>query len=257
MSNTLSGQNLGVFPYNLDGMQNIDATSINGQTIDPTKLVKYSGNTAPLDMGAFNIKTAYAATATTDVVNLASLNTQLSTLTNYIIGINGLNYVKYTNSTSNTDLGSYGMSASTLTATSSLTVSGTTILNGNTTLNSSLTVSGATTCMSTLNVSGLTTLARGQTNFTATTALDITNKAYVDNAIANISVGTNLLTTNNVFSGTNDFNNNLTTGFGYTTDLNGVIQTKLNSLAFTSASFTTSGITGTYSYQRQPNGVCG
>lgn len=125
MSNTLSGQNLGVFPYNLDGMQNIDVASINGQTFDPTKYVKYSGNTAPLDMGAFNIKTAYAATATTDVVNLASLNTQLSTLTNYIIGLNGLNYVKYTNSTSNTDLGSYGLSASALTATSSLTVNGT------------------------------------------------------------------------------------------------------------------------------------
>jgi hypothetical protein len=238
MSNTLSGQNLGVFPYNLDGLQNIDVSSINGQQFDFSNIVQYSGNTENLDMGPYNIKTAHTAAAANDVVNLLSLTSRLSSLTGYILGINGLNYVPYSGATTNTDLGTYGLSAGNITANSSLTVGGLSILNGN------------ITAISNLNVNGLTTLNRGQTNFTAVSSLDITNKAYVDStitsAIANISVGSSILATNNIFTGTNEFNNNITAGFGFTTDLNGVIQTKLNSLGFTSASFTTSGITGTY-----------
>ena len=202
MSNTLSGQNTGMFPYNLDGLQNIDATSINGQQLDFSNLVQYSGNTADLDMGAYNIKTAHIAAANSDVVNLLSLTSRLSALTGYIFGINGLNYVPYSGGTSNTNLGIYGLSAGSITANSSLTVGGASILNGN------------ITAISNLNVNGLTTLAHGQTNFTAVSSLDLTNKAYVDTsvatAIANITGGTNLLTTNNIFSGTNQFNNKVT-----------------------------------------------
>jgi hypothetical protein len=79
-----------------------------------------------------------------------------------------------------------------------------------------------------------------KTSYTASSNFDLTNKSYVDSAV------TGILTLNNTYTGTNQFNNNVSTGAGYTTDLNGVIQTKLNSLGFSSASFTTSGITGTY-----------
>ena len=77
---------------------------------------------------------------------------------------------------------------------------------------------------------------------TPTTGLDGANKAYVDGAIASA----NLLPLNNTFTGTNTFSNNVTNSSGYTTDLNGIIKTNLNSLGFSSASFTSSGITGTY-----------
>ena len=77
-------------------------------------------------------------------------------------------------------------------------------------------------------------------SYTAISNFNLTNKSYVDSAV------TGILTLNNTYTGTNQFNNNVSTGLGYTTDLNGIIQTKLNSLGFSSASFTTSGITGTY-----------
>jgi len=80
------------------------------------------------------------------------------------------------------------------------------------------------------------------------TTLDIStlvNRATLDSAISGLGAG--ILTLNNTWSGTNTFNSTLTTGVGYTTSLNGVLSTNLNDLGFTSASFTTSGITGTYS----------
>ena len=61
-----------------------------------------------------------------------------------------------------------------------------------------------------------------------------------------VPTASNILPLNNTFTGTNTFNNTVASGVGYTTDLNGVIQTKLNSLAYSSASFTTAGITGAY-----------
>jgi hypothetical protein len=57
----------------------------------------------------------------------------------------------------------------------------------------------------------------------------------------------NLLPLNNIWTGTNTFNSTLTAGAGYTTNLNSALATQLNSLGFSSASFTTTGITGSYS----------
>jgi hypothetical protein len=57
----------------------------------------------------------------------------------------------------------------------------------------------------------------------------------------------NLLPLNNTWTGTNTFNSTLTAGAGYTTNLNSALATQLNSLGFNSASFTTTGITGSYS----------
>ena len=62
-----------------------------------------------------------------------------------------------------------------------------------------------------------------------------------------VPTATNILPLANTFTNTNTFNSTLTTGVGYTTSLNGALSTNLNDLGFTSASFTTSGITGAYS----------
>ena len=61
-----------------------------------------------------------------------------------------------------------------------------------------------------------------------------------------VPTATNILSLANTFTNTNTFLSTLTAGVGYTTSINGALTTNLDSLGFTSASFTTSGITGTY-----------
>lgn len=62
-----------------------------------------------------------------------------------------------------------------------------------------------------------------------------------------VPTAVNLLPLNNIWTGTNTFNSTITAGAGYTTNLNSALATQLNSLGFSSASFTTTGITGSYS----------
>jgi len=61
-----------------------------------------------------------------------------------------------------------------------------------------------------------------------------------------VPVTSNILPLNNMFTGTNQFNNTVTNGTGYTTNINGILQTNLTDLGYTSASFSTSGIVGAY-----------
>lgn len=61
-----------------------------------------------------------------------------------------------------------------------------------------------------------------------------------------VPVATNILPLANTFTNTNDFLSTFTTGVGYTTNINGALTTSLSNFAFTSASFTTAGITGAY-----------
>jgi hypothetical protein len=69
------------------------------------------------------------------------------------------------------------------------------------------------------------------------TGLDATNKTYVDTAIS----ASSLIPLNNTWTGTNTFNNNLTTGDGYTNTFGNAVYTGVN--AITSAVPTTTGIT--------------
>ena len=149
----------------IDGLQIINATSIleNGQPIDIGNLVPYNGATEDLNMGFYNLTTDHIAAANSDVVNLQALNTQLSILTGFLIDVGVLNFVPYNGSTSNTNLGTYGLSAGAITANSSLTVNGV------------------------LNVSGITTLNRGQSSYVPTTGIDLANKTYVDNSVSSTS----------------------------------------------------------------------
>lgn len=61
-----------------------------------------------------------------------------------------------------------------------------------------------------------------------------------------VPTATNILPLANTFTNTNTFLSTLTAGVGYTTSINGALTTGLNDLGFTSASFTTAGITGAY-----------
>ena len=72
----------------------------------------------------------------------------------------------------------------------------------------------------------------------------LVNRATLDASIAGLGAG--ILNLNNQWTGTNTYYSTLTTVVGQTTSINGALSTTLNDLGFTSASFTTSGITGTY-----------
>ena len=70
------------------------------------------------------------------------------------------------------------------------------------------------------------------------------NRAVLDASIAGLGAG--ILNLNNDWTGTNAFYSTLTTAVGQTTSINGALTTSLDDLGFTSASFTTAGITGAY-----------
>ena len=238
---SLNGTQTNIYPNSLDGLQtnNVDSIYINGQIFDPTNLVPYNNSIKDLDMGSNNIKTSHAPTANDDVVNLLTLQNAVT----YIDGINVANFVRYAESNANTDLGTYTISSSTAPTTAN-NLTNKTYVDTQDALK--VPYSGATA-----NVNlGSNTITASTAKFTAVTSATPSLALGVDasgnlNTFA-VPTASNILPLNNNFTGTNTFSNNVTTGLGYTTDLNGVIQTKLNSLGFTSASFTTSGITGTY-----------
>ena len=72
----------------------------------------------------------------------------------------------------------------------------------------------------------------------------LVNRATLDSSIAGLGAG--ILNLNNEWTGTNTYYSTLTTVVGQTTSINGALSTNLNDLGFTSASFTTAGITGAY-----------
>lgn len=87
-----------------------------------------------------------------------------------------------------------------------------------------------------------TTVNLGSQNITTTRVplanADLTNKLYVDTAVS----ATSILATNNTFTGTNTFNNTLTTGVGYTSNLNSIIQTVQTPSGQSAGNFTTVGL---------------
>jgi len=87
-----------------------------------------------------------------------------------------------------------------------------------------------------------TTVNLGSQNITTTRVplanADLTNKLYVDTAVSAV----NLIPLNNIFTGTNSFNNTLTTGVGYTSNLNSIIQTVQTPSGQSAGNFTTIGL---------------
>ena len=84
------------------------------------------------------------------------------------------------------------------------------------------------------------TVTLGSENITTTRVplanADLTNKLYVDTAASS------LLSLNNTWTGTNTFNNTLTTGVGYTSNLNSIIQTIQTPSGQSAGNFTTVGL---------------
>lgn len=100
---SINGLQQQYFANSLDGLTYLDVNgiSINGDNIDLTALVPYTGADKPVDVGVQPIRTSYIPTINTDVVNLLALN-QTTTGT---VGYVDQYYVPYNNAISDTNLG--------------------------------------------------------------------------------------------------------------------------------------------------------
>jgi hypothetical protein len=233
MSNTLSGQNLGVFPYNLDGTQNIDVVSINGQTFDPSLVVPYIGATGTINAGAQKIQTSAVPVANNDVVNLLALSNAVL----YVEGISAANFVPYTGATGNTSLGTNKITSSATPSTGN-DLTNKTYVDTQDALRVPYTGS-----ISSLNL-GSNAITATTAQFTSITSATPSLALGVD-GIGNlrsfpVPTTTNLLPLNNTWTGTNTFNNNLTTGDGYDNNFGDAVYTGVNPI--TSGTPTTTGI---------------
>jgi len=100
---SINGLQQAYIPASLDGLSylDLDGLTIDGQTVDLTSLVPYTGADKVIDAGAQPIRTSNTPTLATDVVNLATLNsTTVGT-----IGYVDQYFVPYNGATSDTNLG--------------------------------------------------------------------------------------------------------------------------------------------------------
>lgn len=83
---SLNGLNNVQYPLTLDGTQSLDVTSltIDGQLVDLTNLVPYTGADKPVDVGNQPIRTTYAPVASNDVVNLDALTNAVTYVDNSV-----------------------------------------------------------------------------------------------------------------------------------------------------------------------------
>ena len=254
----------------LDGLTTVTTS---GGTIDPALYVKYTGNTSNTDLNGYNLTTLgslsgqilsipKSAFDSEDwMMYTVSTNGNLSTLGGLIIqettsgnaayitgGVIGSKSFQFSTPG--------GVNAGKVVVTNADSVMSTTISAGQLSYITALTsqaggVGQANTWSGAYNQFNGIVSTMGSNKFIQpynATTLDIStlvNRATLDSAISGLGAG--ILTLNNTWSGTNTFNSTMTTGVGYTTSLNGALSTNLNDLGFTSASFTTSGITGAYS----------
>lgn len=203
----------------LDGLTTF---STSGGTVDPALYVKYSGNTSDTDLGSYNITTTHVATASADLVNLQVLTDSNTYLLN-LIGTNYLNKVTATAQTVNPDTtftnkiistpatagtvaifdGSKTLSSSSVTSTELGYLSG--VTSGiQAQLNGKLNLSGGL-MTGTLSMSGSNRIIQSY-NATTSDTTTLVNRQTLDSAIAGIG---SILTTNNTFTGTNNFDGSL------------------------------------------------
>jgi len=115
----------------------------------------------------------------------------------------------------------------------------------------SLNGSGSTFIPFTL--SGLTAISASNSNIGDATATSFTMSSATPDKIARFNASQQLVSSTvdttdiALLASANTFSNTLTTGAGFTTDLNGVIQTTLNSLGYGAGDFSTAGVVGAYS----------
>jgi hypothetical protein len=212
----------------IDGLVSIDANdiSVNGQPIDPGSYVPYSGATSDIDLGTHTILSSTAPTSSSNLTNK-----------NYV-DVQDAIRVPYTGATANVDLGTYSISSSTAPSTSN------NLTNKNYVDTQDALKVPYTGATSNVNL-GAYTLTASTAKFTTITSATPSLALGVDasgnlNSFA-VPTASNILPLDNTFTGTNTFNNNLTTGDGYTNTFGNAVYTGVN--AITSGTPTTTGIT--------------
>jgi len=200
------------YPLTVDGLQIIsgDSIVINGTTLDPTNIVPYIGADKNVDLGSYTISTTTAPTG----YNLCN-KTYVDTQDNAVANFASANYVGYggtsTPAFKDVDLttgGNWSLKGYTLTATN--------------------------------KVVAPTAQFTAITSATPSLALGVDGSGNL-NSFA-VPTATNLLPLNNTWTGTNTFNNTLTTGVGYTSNLNKIIQTIQTPSGQVAGNFTTVGL---------------
>ena len=258
----------------------VDGLTIDGSNVDITALVPYTGSTKEVDLNSQNIKTTRVPVANPDLTNKLYVDSSITTGGTGTLAIVNLNFVRYTGSISNTDLGTYTISSSTAPASGNV-LTNKTYVDTKDALRVPYTGATANVDLSTYTISSSTAPASGNvlTNKTYVDTQDALRVPYTGatanlnlntrNLIANtaqftaitsatpslalgvdgsgnlnsfpVPTATNLLPLNNTWTGTNTYNNNLTTGDGYTNTFGNAVYTGVN--AITSAVPTTTGIT--------------
>ena len=200
------------YPLTVDGLQVISADSIyiNGVPIDITNIVPYTGADKNVDLGSYTISTTTAPTGY-NLANKPYVDTQDNAVANFA----SANYVGYggtsTPAFKDVDLttgGNWSLKAYTLTATN--------------------------------KVVAPTAQFTAITSATPSLALGVDGSGNL-NSFA-VPTATNLIPLNNTWTGTNTFNNTLTTGVGYTSNLNSIIQTVQTPSGQSASNFTTVGL---------------
>jgi len=227
-SNGIMNNNLIV--NTIDGLTTIYASSIydNGTLINPTGYVPYTGATSTLDMGTNAIRTSYTAQSSFDVVNKGLLDYDLANLA-ILVGNNFISSTQVTAQSMLSKLSLPTLAVTGITAnsiifndtsknliSSSVPTSYLTNLTSDpqTQINSKASITYVDTqdalrvpytgATSTVNLG----TQKIQSSTAPTLTNDLTNKAYVDSAIAGIT-SSSILPTNNVFTGNNNFDGTL------------------------------------------------
>ena len=244
--------------YDVVNLSTLQASVAFIENVNALNYVPYTGATDNLNMGASTI-------TTTGLINAGALRITSSVVNaDYTLSVNSSDQLEFTNlsngsifKTNGDDLFVTGsvncatLGATNVEAGSNIYLAKGSVAEWRTTL-------GMSDEYEILDNAGVMRLRLGKSSGLTISTLNITNVASATPTLAlgvdgsggvvsfAVPSGGGLLTSNNDWTGTNTFNSTMTTGVGYTTSINGALTTSLVDLGFTSASFTTAGITGAY-----------
>jgi hypothetical protein len=204
---SINGLQQQYFANSLDGLTYLDVNgiAINGNDIDIDNLVPYTGANKTIDVGVQPIRTSYNPVANNDVVNLVTLQNAIT----YVDGVSSANFVRYTGSLYDVDLGSKNIKTThTPSSTTDLTNKGYV----DTADALRIPYTGATSNVNLGSNSIIATTAQftGVTSATPSLALGVDGSGNLRSFA--VPSGSAILSLNNTWTGTNDFNNNFSAG---------------------------------------------
>lgn len=201
---SINGLQQQYFANSLDGLTYLDVNgiSINGDNIDLTALLPYSGADKSVDLNSQQIKTSYIPLVSSDLTNKLYVDNSITTGGTGTLAIVNLNFVKYTGSISDTDLGIYKISSSAI-PTTGINLTNKTYVDAQDALR--LPYSGA---IANLNL-GINNLIANTAQFTAITSATPSLALGVDGSgnLRSFAVNPNLIPLNNTWTGTNSYSN--------------------------------------------------